>query len=251
MPHSFTDTSHESSARNTNRDQYDQHTGSPTGSGSTDVRLGSHGHRTESGTTAGHPPTKRRPLNQDEFDGPTQYLPLPPPQDDQDRARDLPELPVHLDIAEQDEVMRRYNNHLADCAFHFVAKYQFPIPLERERLPVRTSSDRDWTEWAYLLKRLATKRRIPARVLHENQIKQLVTVLENSIVPRHSKPREQLSPEKVRKDDRYILQLISAGIQVAKILMDSLAMERLIDLYVDTEAIILERRHYGRVLTKY
>jgi hypothetical protein len=43
------------------------------------------------------------------------------------------------------------------------------------------------------------------------------------------------------KDDRNILQLISAGIQVAKILKDATAMDYLDRLYVSTEQHINER----------
>jgi len=195
--------------------------------------------------------TRRRPFNQDEFDGPSQYLPLPLPQQDHSRAQLLPELPVHLNPTEQDEIMRRTNNILSECAFHFISKYQFPVPLEREKPSVRTAADREWTEWAYLLKRLATKRRIPARVLYDNQIKQLVTTLENSIATRQSMNKDQGSPKQKSKDDRYILQLISAGTQVAKLLMDSLAMEQLNHLYTHTEATILDRRHQARVTGRH
>lgn len=138
--------------------------------------------------------------------------------------------------------MRIFNDTLSSCAFHFIAKYQFPIPLERDKPPIRQAFDRDWTEWAYLLKRLATKRRIPSRVLHENQIKNLVTVLENSIPIRNTRSRESHGSEKVLRDDRYVLQLVSAGIQVAKLLMDYLAMQELSNLYDQTEAVIFERR---------
>jgi hypothetical protein len=103
---------------------------------------------------------------------------------------------------------------------------------------VRIPSDREWTEWVYLLKRLATKRRIPARVLYNGQIKQLVTVLENSLEMRHA-AKHQSRPI---KDDRNVLQLISAGTQVAKMLKDASAMEYLDKLYVDTEKRIHERR---------
>jgi hypothetical protein len=68
--------------------------------------------------------------------------------------------------------------------------------------------------------RLATKRRIPARVLYNGQIKQFVTILENSLEMRHA-AKHQSRP---LKDDRNILQLISAGIQVAKIVKDAQAM---------------------------
>lgn len=188
--------------------------------------------------------TRRRPLNQDEFDGPNQLLPLPTAEEDRIRAGPLPNLPSSLNLVEQAELMRRYNDTLSACAFHFVAKYQFPVPLERDKLSIRLALDRDWTEWAYLLKRLATKRRIPARVLYDNQIKHLVTVLENSIPIRNARSRDSISTGKTVKDDRYLLQLVSAGIQVTRILMDSLAMRELTALYVGTEAIILERRSY-------
>lgn len=96
--------------------------------------------------------------------------------------------------------------------------------------PVERPQDREWTEWVYLLKRLATKRRIPARVLYNGQIKQFITVLENSLEMRHA-AKHQSRP---LKDDRNILQLISAGIQVAKILKDAAAMDYLDRLVSNT-----------------
>lgn len=235
---------YETTARRTSQDHFDAHMVSPISATYITSKTDDRGQHPETGSGSAHHQTRRRPLTQDEFDGPSQLLPLPEAQEDRVRAQTLPELPVHLEIVEQDEVMRRYNDTLSACAFHFIAKYQFPVPLEREKIAVRSASDRDWTEWAYLLKRLATKRRIPARILHDNQIKNLVTILENSIAVRSPKPREQLSAEKTVKDDRYILQLISAGVQVARVLMDSLAMQQLIDLYIDIEAVILNRRQY-------
>lgn len=151
-------------------------------------------------------------------------------------------LPANLTSQEQEEILTHVNDILSHCAFHFIAKYQFPIPLERDKPRVRTPTDREWTEWAYLLKRLATKRRIPARVLFDNQIKQFVTTLENSIAARQNREQQARPP----KDDRYMLQLVSAGTQVAKILMDSQAMEQLDSLYTNTESIILERRARAR-----
>jgi len=168
------------------------------------------------------------------------------PQQEHARSQMLPTLPVHLSLEEQDQIIIYINNVLSRCAFHFVAKYQFPIPIERGKPHVRTPADREWTEWAHLLKRLATKRRIPARVLFDNQIKQLITTLENSIVVRQN-PKGNLQTG-TPKDDRYILQLISAATQVAKILMDSWSMKQLDDLYTSVESVILERRttEYGK-----
>lgn len=181
--------------------------------------------------------SQRRPSNRDEFDGPHQFLQRPPPGVIAMQERELPHLPTNLHIQEQDNVLNRVNDRLSQCAFDFVAKYQFPIPLTQDMRPVERPQDREWTEWVYLLKRLATKRRIPARVLYNGQIKQFVTILENSMEMRHA-AKHQSRP---LKDDRNILQLISAGIQVAKILKDASAMDCLDQLYMSTEKQIQER----------
>lgn len=181
--------------------------------------------------------SQRRPSNRDEFDGPHQFLQRPPQEIIDMQERELPHLPTNLHVQEQDTVLNQVNDRLSQCAFDFVAKYQFPIPLTQDMRPVERPQDREWTEWVYLLKRLATKRRIPARVLYNGQIKQFVTILENSLEMRHA-AKHQSRP---LKDDRNILQLISAGIQVAKILKDASAMDYLDRLYVETEARIQER----------
>lgn len=180
---------------------------------------------------------QRRPSNRDEFDGPHQLLRRPPADYVAMQERELPHLPTNLLVQEQDSVLTQVNDRLSLCAFDFVAKYQFPIPLAPDMRPVERPQDREWTEWVYLLKRLATKRRIPARLLYNGQIKQFVTILENSLEMRHA-AKHQSRP---LKDDRNILQLISAGIQVAKILKDAQAMEYLDKLYVMTEQQIQER----------
>ena len=182
--------------------------------------------------------SQRRPSNRDEFDGPHQYLDRPSPETIAAQERELPHIPTNLLVQEQDDLLGQVNDRLSQCAFDFVAKYQFPIPLEADKRPVRTAQDREWTEWVYLLKRLATKRRIPARVLYNSQIKQLVTVLENSLEMRHA-AKHQSRP---LKDDRNVLQLISAGLQVAKILKDAASMEFLDRLYIRTELLIQSRR---------
>ncbi|KAI1197308.1 hypothetical protein F5X97DRAFT_180622 [Nemania serpens] len=181
---------------------------------------------------------QRRPSNRDEFDGPqVQFLTRPPSDYIAMQEREMPHLPTNLLVSEQDKVLAAVNDRLSQCAFDFVAKYQFPIPLTQDMRPVERPQDREWTEWVYLLKRLATKRRIPARVLYNGQIKQFITVLENSLEMRHA-AKHQSRP---LKDDRNILQLISAGIQVAKILKDAAAMDYLDRLYVSTEQQIQDR----------
>ena len=181
---------------------------------------------------------QRRPSNRDEFDGPSQLLNKPDDGGYEPKEEELPQLPITLYAQEQDDILSKVNDRLSQCAFDFVAKYQFPIPIEPDKRPVRVPSDREWSEWVYLLKRLATKRRIPARVLYNGQIKQLITILENSLEMRHA-AKHQSRP---LKDDRNILQLISSGLQVAKILKDATAMQYLDGLYAQTERLIQGRR---------
>lgn len=181
--------------------------------------------------------SKRYRGGRDEFDGSVQYLQKPPRNVPEPREQDLPPLPVHLDIAEQENVLTQVNKRLSECAFDFVALYRFPIPIEPNKQAVQVATDKGWTEWAFLLKRLATKRKIPSHAIYQGQIKELTTVLDNSLEMRHaSKPQPR-----VVKDDRTVLQLISAGIQVGKMLKDASAMEYLDKLYRQTEQVIQER----------
>lgn len=185
--------------------------------------------------------SQRKSSNRDEFDGPHQLLNLPSPRSIAAKDQPFPVLPMSLSSEEQDDIFGRLNEVLSNCAFDFVARYQFPIPVEPDKRLVIIPQDRDWTEWVYLLKRLATKRRIPARVLHDNQIKHLVTVLENSLEVPYAVPQSHTP----RKDDRSILQFISAGTQVAKMLKDATAMGHLDRLYSQTASCIQDRRWTG------
>lgn len=184
--------------------------------------------------------SQRRSSNRDEFDGPHQILDAP--RNLPAREEELPQLPTNLDAAEQDRILHEVNDRLSKCAFDFFASYQFPIPIEQDKRRVQVPSDREWNEWVHLLKRLATRRRIPRHALHNGQIKQLITVLENSLEMRHAAKHSS----RPIKDDRNVLQLISAGTQVAKILKDSSAMQFFDCLYVDTEKLINERRRRVR-----
>ncbi|CAL5870049.1 uncharacterized protein PFLUO_LOCUS4283 [Penicillium psychrofluorescens] len=187
--------------------------------------------------------SQRRSSVRDEFDGPHQLLDPPSPRTLAAQEKELPELPTNLDAAEQDKILGHVNDRLSQCAFDFVARYQFRIPIESDKRLVKSPSDREWTEWVHLLKRLATTRRIPTRILYNGQIKQLITVLENSLEMRHA-AKHQSRPV---KDDRNVLQLISAGIQVARILKDPGAMHFLDRLYAETERVIQERGSTRRV----
>ena len=182
--------------------------------------------------------SKRYRGGRDEFDGSVQYLSKPPRNIPEPSEGDLPPLPVHLNSEEQEDVLTQVNRRLAQCAFDFVALYRFPIPMEPDKPPVQSATDKGWTEWAYLLKRLATKRRIPSHAIFQGQIKELTTVLDNSLEMRHASKPQPRPP----KDDRTVLQFISAGIQVGKILKDAAAMEYLDKLYQQIEKVIQERK---------
>ena len=199
-------------------------------------------HGSQHGSSQQKPHHTQKRSNRDEFDGPTQYLPRPPSSSFTATESDLPAVPVTLDVREQDSVLSEVNSRLSQCAFNFIAKYNFPIPLEAGKRRVESPSDREWTEWAHLLKRLATKRRIPARLLYDGQIKQMVTVLENSLEMRHASAHLSRPP----KDDWNVLQLVSAGVQVAKLLKDGETMGVLEALYRRTEAVMSERKGKGR-----
>ena len=203
-----------------------------------DYLLDSSSHAAGKAKVEGKHSSQRKPSNRDEFDGPHQFLRRPPSDYIAQQDRDLPHLPTNLIVQEQDKVLTLVNDRLSQCAFDFVAKYQFPIPISSDMRPVERPLDRTWVEWVFLLKRLATKRRIPARVLYQQQIKQFVTILENSLEMRSAAAKHQSRP---LKDDRNILQLVSAAIQVAKLLKDAEAMDYLDRLYVQTEQQIKER----------
>ena len=96
------------------------------------------------GRINGKPRSQRRPSNRDEFDGPHQFLQRPPPDYIAMQERELPHLPTHLLVQEQDSVLSQVNDRLSQCAYDFVAKYQFPIPLTQDMRPVERPQDREW-----------------------------------------------------------------------------------------------------------
>lgn len=79
---------------------------------------------------------QRKSSNRDEFDGPqVQFLARPSSDYIARQEREMPHLPTNLLVSEQDSVLAAVNDRLSRCAFDFVAKYQFPIPLTQEYVP--------------------------------------------------------------------------------------------------------------------
>ena len=86
---------------------------------------------------------QRRPSNRNESNGPHQYLDTPSLEVLAVEEQDLPRLPKNLYVRNQDEILSQVNNRLPRCVFNFLAKYQFPIPLESDKKPVTVPADRE------------------------------------------------------------------------------------------------------------
>ncbi|KAI0393106.1 hypothetical protein F5Y17DRAFT_325641 [Xylariaceae sp. FL0594] len=176
--------------------------------------------------------SRRSGNRRDEFEeSDVQFLPRPPTSYVSMQEREMPQLPTHLSASEQASLLACLNDRLSRCAFDFVAKHQLPIPLTLDMRRVERPQDRTWTEWVQLLKKLTNRRRIPARVLYEEEIGQFVNILENTLELGYAAPRQR----RRLRDDRNVLQLISAGTQAAKMLQDTPAMEYMDGLYVSTD----------------
>ncbi|KAE9370053.1 hypothetical protein N431DRAFT_344497 [Stipitochalara longipes BDJ] len=169
------------------------------------------------------------------IDGPHQFLARPPPEYVTMLSKNPPSLKINLTIEEQGVILTRLYDALSQCAFDFLATYQIPLPLDPSMRALERPSDLNWVEWVHLLKQLAMKKCILARVLCGDEINQLPAVLESSLEV------GPISQPKVQRDDRNVLQMLFAGIQVAKLLRDSRAMDYLDAMYTATENIRQER----------
>ncbi|RFU80812.1 hypothetical protein TARUN_1377 [Trichoderma arundinaceum] len=174
---------------------------------------------------------QRQSSSRDIFDGPHQFLQPPAANILLLQERELPLLPLSLNVEEQSKVMKQVGHCLSQCAFDFFARYQLPIPLLRTMRPVEGPQDREWDEWVFLLKGLMARKRIPMRALLNAEVAQFEANLESSLGINNGAKESGNS----LKDDRYILQLISASIHVAQMLKDASAMGELGRLYDATE----------------
>ncbi|PMD29036.1 hypothetical protein L207DRAFT_446206 [Hyaloscypha variabilis F] len=179
---------------------------------------------------------QQKPPQNENFEEPYQLLMQPPAGCTMMLRRDPPHLPTNLCLNEQEAIISRLYDRLSQCMFDFVATNQIPLPLDpRERL-IQRPSDCDWIEWVHLLKQLAIKGRIPAHVLHHDEINQLFAVLESPL------QLGRIAQSKVPRDDRTILQMVFAGIQVARLLQDSMGVDYLDMLYTGIENVCREKR---------
>ncbi|KAF3929129.1 hypothetical protein ABW20_dc0109842 [Dactylellina cionopaga] len=167
------------------------------------------------------------------------------PQSDPNRA--VPDLETTLEADEQDRIFQRLNDILSYGMFDFFAKHQFPIPIDPGKRRVRKPSDREWHEWLELAIALCEKRMIPKAMLHNERIKEFVTILQNSGEIRHVVAH----PSRPLKSDMGVFQLISAGIHVAQIIKDWDGMDEMLKIKENTENIIAKRRRRRESIKKH
>ncbi|KAF3160468.1 hypothetical protein TWF106_005151 [Orbilia oligospora] len=164
-----------------------------------------------------------------------------------DPNRTLPDLETTLEADDQDHIFQRLNDLLSHGMFNFFAKHQFPIPIDPGKRRIRKPSDREWHEWLELAIALCEKRMIPKALLHNERIKEFVTILQNSGEIRHVVAH----PSRPLKSDMGVFQLISAGIHVAQIIKDWDGMEEMLKIKENTENIIAKRRRRRESIKKH
>ncbi|KAM0257935.1 hypothetical protein ACHAQJ_004093 [Trichoderma viride] len=181
-----------------------------------------------------------------------QLLERPPP-DVPLEGKEISRVSTSLTKWEQETILIQINDYLSTCVFNFFDRHQLPIsllqntrsgegPKGREFVVQKenqegTLEDCDWDEWVSRLKFLMDKQLIPAETLHQSLATQFETVLDSSLGIHYG--FKQLEDSLL--DDGNILEVISAGILVAKMLDDPFATGELKELYGKTEAMIESR----------
>jgi len=85
----------------------------------------------------------------------------------------------------EDRILDFVSDGSSRCVSDFIKKSHSPIPMsKRDARPLAILFDAGWAEcWAeylYLSERLATKRRVPARISYDGQIRQQIALLKTS-----------------------------------------------------------------------
>lgn len=159
---------------------------------------------------------------------------------------ELPLLQISLSKRKQRKVLRLASRHLSKCALGFCNRYQLPNtviqgmepgeqPFLARNLGRKRASNYGWAEFVFLLKFLIAEQQIPLDALDSDLGAHFRAVLHASLgvddVLRHPDPL---------RDDRTILRVLSAGIQVASMLKDEKAIDKLRRLLMKTERTMIE-----------
>lgn len=158
----------------------------------------------------------------------------------------LPLHPTSLSRRKQKRVLKQASRYLSKCALEFCNRHELPNtviqgmepreqPLLARNLGRKRAPRRGWDELVFLLGFLIAKQQIPLEALDSDLAAHFGTVLYASLgvddVLRHPEPL---------RDDRTMLRLLSAGVQVANMLNDAKAMSKLGHLLIRTERTMIE-----------
>lgn len=145
---------------------------------------------------------------------------------------DILTFPVRLAFQDGRDIVERISRRLCKCAFEFAARKRMPLFHQDGEEMIRRPEDRNWVQWVHLLREVILDRR--TTICCEPHRAEFLTTLHRSNL---------LEPEiEYREietgDDMKALQLISAGLQVAKIFEDASAMEEFDQLYNTTVTVV-------------
>ncbi|KAK1237357.1 hypothetical protein MKX08_002982 [Trichoderma sp. CBMAI-0020] len=170
----------------------------------------------------------------------------PPAENTALNREELPLLPTSLSRRKQKKVLGQASRHLSKCALEFCNRHQLPNtviqgmePRERpfvaRNLGRKRAPDCGWGEFVFLLKFLIAEQQVPLEALNSDLAAHFRAILHASLgvddVLRHAEPL---------RDDRTILRILSAGVQVANMLNDEKAMGKLRRLLMKTERTMIE-----------
>lgn len=174
------------------------------------------------------------------------HVSSPPAENAALNREELPLLPTSLSKRKQRKVLRQASRHLSKCALEFCNRHQLPNtviqgmePRERpflaRNLGRKRASAYGWVEFVFLLKFLIVEQQIPLEAFDRDLGAHFRAVLHASLgvddVLRHPEPL---------RDDRTILRILSAGVQVASMLNDEKARDKLRRLLMKTERTMIE-----------
>ncbi|KAL6900465.1 hypothetical protein GGI43DRAFT_49952 [Trichoderma evansii] len=159
---------------------------------------------------------------------------------------ELPLLLTSLSRRKQRKILTQASRHLSTCILEFCNRHELPNtviqgmdpgeqPLLVRNLGRKKAPDLAWGEFVFLLGFLIAEEQIPAKALYSDLAVHFRVVLRTSLgvddILRHPEPP---------RDDRTILRILSAGVQVARMLNDLDAMNKLDELLMKTERTMIE-----------
>lgn len=187
---------------------------------------------TEISQNTRHPSTQFEPTNETFAGGLAPTL---------SALEELPLLQASLSARKQRKLLTQASRYLSTCALDFCNRYELPNtviqgmepreqPFIVRNLGRKRAPECGWSEFAFLLRFLIAEQQIPAGALKSDLATHFRAILHISLgvddILRHPQPL---------RDDRTILRILSAGVQVARMLNDLYAINTLDDLLMKAE----------------